>query len=219
MNAPVRITSEIDALPVSTGGASARDHAIAVVLLGTALAYATVRYNIFKGVPWSDWPGYIANKALAVAGLWLLAWSAGRKLAGRRSTRVPMAWAGCLILSHVLVSFGLFSSALFPKYFAHDKVNLIGGASLLVGALAMALLELGARSATAWQRRTCLRALAALLALSALHTAVPGLASWFVPSEWPGSLPPLTLLACAPAAALAPHLLRHFRRCKSTGRG
>ena len=203
MNAPARIALEIDAAPALTGAASARDHALAAALLGAALSYATVRYNLFKGVPWSDWPGYIVNKALAVAGLWLLAWSAGRKLAGRRSTRVPMGWAGCLILSHVVVSLGLFGYVLFPKYFADGKVNLVGGVSLLAGALAVTLLELGARSASAWPRRIWLRILAALLGLSALHTAFPGLAGWFVPREWPGSLPPLTLLACAPAAALA----------------
>jgi len=203
VNAPERITLEIDNTPGPAGAASARDHALAAALLGAALAYATVRYNVLKGVPWSDWPGYIVNKALAVAGLWLLAWSAWRKLAGRRSTRVPMGWAGCLILSHVLVSLGLFGSVVFPKYFADGKVNLVGGASLLAGALAVTLLEIGARCASAWPRRTWLRTLAAVIALSALHTALPGFAGWFVPREWPGSLPPLTLLACAPAAAIA----------------
>lgn len=211
MNAPARITLVSDVAPVSTGATSSRDHAVAFSALVLAAGYATVRYNLVKGVPWSDWPGYVVNKALAVAGLWLLTWAGWRKLAGAGSTRLPMAWAGCLILSHTLVSLGLFGSGPFPKYFADGKVSVVGGVALLTGALALALLELGARSAAGWRHGTWLRAWAALLVLSALHTALPGLPGWFLPQEWPGSLPPLTLLACAPAVVMAPALFQQLR--------
>lgn len=198
MNAPARALVS-DVSPVSAGRASRRDHAVAGALLGVAVAYATLRYNLFKGVPWSDWPGYVANKALAVAGVWLLAWAAWRKLNGAGSTRVPMAWAGCLIVSHALVSFGLFNPTYFSKFFAEGRVNGVGGLALLTGAGAVALLELGARGAPDWSRRAWLRSLAVLLVFSVLHTSLPGLGGWFAPATWPGRLPPLTLLASAPA--------------------
>lgn len=34
--------------------------AVASVVL-TTLAYATVRYNVFKGVPWDEWPTYVVS--------------------------------------------------------------------------------------------------------------------------------------------------------------
>lgn len=210
MNAPARITLIDDVSPASAGAATPRDHLAALAAVGLAAGYATVRYNVFKGVPWSDWPAYTANKALAVAGLLLLAQAGWRKLgrkpgrtAGHRaSTRVPMAWAGALILSHALVSFGLFTPAYFGKFFADGRLNVVGGLSLLAGAAAVGLLELGARSAAGWSRRAWQRSLAGLLALSVVHTAAPGLAGWFDPAGWPGYLPPLTLLACLPALAV-----------------
>jgi hypothetical protein len=217
VNAQARISVVSDVASAPAGATSRRDHAITLGLLAVAAAYATVRYNLFKGVPWSDWPGYIANKALAVAGLWLLAWAAWRKFKGAGSTRVPMAWAGCLILSHALVSFCLFGSAYFPKYFAAEKVNLIGGVSLLTGALAVALLELGARSAPSWQPRLWLRSLAGLLVLSTLHTALPGVSGWFTPAEWPGRLPPLTLLASVPGVLIGLRLLTASARWPHKG--
>ena len=47
-------------------------------LLGSTL-YATVRYNVVKGVPWSDWPAYTPNKALALAALVVLVLSVVRR--------------------------------------------------------------------------------------------------------------------------------------------
>ena len=199
MNAPARIALVTNVAPASAGATSRRDHGIALTALVVAGGYATVRYNLFKGVPWSDWPGYVANKALAVAGLWLLAWAAWRKLRASGSTRVPMAWAGALILSHAFLSFGLFNPTYFGKFLADGRVNVVGDLSLLTGAGAVALLELGARGAPRWSRRAWLRSLAVLLVLSVLHTSLPGLSGWFAPATWPGRLPPLTLLASAPA--------------------
>ncbi|KKO17939.1 MAG: hypothetical protein BROFUL_03390 [Candidatus Brocadia fulgida] len=38
-----------------------------------AAAYATLRYNVFKGVPWSDWSTYVMNKAVALSALAFMA--------------------------------------------------------------------------------------------------------------------------------------------------
>ena len=71
--------------PEPAGERSRRDHVQALGLIALAAVYATVRYNVFKGVPWSDWPGYIADKALAVAGLLLLTSAGWRKVRGGAS--------------------------------------------------------------------------------------------------------------------------------------
>ena len=46
---------------------------IAIVALAVSLAYAIVRYHIFKGVPWSQFPLFTINKAVAVVSL-VAAW-------------------------------------------------------------------------------------------------------------------------------------------------
>jgi len=48
-----------------------------LALLGS-VAYATARYNIFKGVSWNDWPTYTLNKALGLSALLLLVLSVVR---------------------------------------------------------------------------------------------------------------------------------------------
>lgn len=204
MNAPASVNLINEVPPAPAGGTSRRDHTLAVGMLVLAAAYATIRYNIFKGVPWSDWPGYIADKVLAVAALLLLALAGWRKLTSRRSTAVVMAWAGLLVIGHVLLSLGLFSGDYyFDKFIAGRRITSLGGLSLLTGALAVGLLELGARRASAWTLTGTTASMAGLLGLSAVHTAAPGLAGWLDPRSWPGGLPPLTLLTSAPALFVA----------------
>ncbi len=176
------------------------DSARVVAVIALAAAYATMRYNVAKGVPWTDWPSYIANKVLAVSGIVLLAMAALRKLRGNGSAAVLMLWGGGATLAHVLLSLGLFSSGYFEKLFAGGKLTFVGGLSLLFATLATVLLEVGARQAQNWSPSASQRATAWLLILSALHTMTPSASGWLEPATWPGHLPPLTLLATIPAA-------------------
>lgn len=162
--------------------------------------YATLRYNVAKGVPWSDWPSYIANKVLAVTALVLLAWAALRKLRGTGSTASLVCWGGGAALAHVVMSLGLFSLGYFEKLFAQGKLTFAGGLTLLFAALATVILEVGARQSAQWSPLTAQRATAWLLLLSALHTMTPSSTGWFDSASWPAGMPPLTLLATLPAA-------------------
>lgn len=170
-----------------------------VWVFALSAAYATLRYNVAKGVPWADWPSYIANKVLAVSALVLLAWAALRKLRGTGGAALFMRWGGLAAIAHVPLSFCLMSPAYFDKLFDHGKLSLAGGASLLLASFATGLLELGARRARYWSDALAKRATALLLALSALHTMIPSAASWLKPETWPAHLPPLTLLSTLPA--------------------
>jgi len=216
MNAPARIALPEDGTSPAEPTASSGDHLVALSVLGGAAVYATVRYNLFKGVPWSDWPGYIADKALAVAGLLLLALAVWRRVRGSGGSRTLMAWAGVLVIGHALLSLALFPGGHFPKLLSEGKITPIGGLSLLTGALAVGLLELGARQAPNWTPSGTRTGLAALLVLGAVHTAAPGLAGWFEPGTWPGGLPPLTVIAAVPALAVAVLAMKSFQ---TAGRG
>lgn len=177
------------------------DGARIVAVTVAAAIYATLRYNVAKGVPWADWPSYIANKVLAVTGLVLLSWAALRKLRSSGSAATFMRWGGGATLAHVVLSLGLFSSGYFEKLFAGGKLTFTGGLSLLFAVLATVLLEVGARQAAQWTASTAQRATAWLLLLSSLHTMTPSATGWFDPASWPAGMPPLTLLATLPAAA------------------
>ena len=56
--------------PDSTIILPASDRARWVLLIwGACLAYAVLRYNVFKGVEWMHLPLYIINKSVALAGI------------------------------------------------------------------------------------------------------------------------------------------------------
>ncbi len=189
-----------------------------VIVTGVvSLAYAIVRYNVFKGVPWEQLPAYVVNKAAAVSAVTLLAGSylAGRgiPLEARDPERRLVAkflglcgfWAAGL---HAILSLALLSPAYYPKFFAGDKMTFAGELAMLAGALGLLGMALPAASSLPnmeealgrrWWRRAQRGGYLAL-AMAAAHTAAMGLPGWFRPGEWPGGLPPITLIGFLIAA-------------------
>lgn len=184
--------------PVLVSPVAADGWKVAGVVIAASV-YATLRYNVAKGVPWSEWPGYIANKFLAATALILLAWAALRKLSGKPGSSTFMRWGGAAAIAHVPLSLCLLTPAHFEKLFSAGKLSAAGQLSLLFAAAATALLEVGARRAHLWNSIANHRAMAALLGVSAAHTIVPSATTWFKPFDWPAYLPPLTLLSTLPA--------------------
>ncbi|MCW2393553.1 hypothetical protein [Sphingobium sp. B11D3A] len=171
------------------------DHWRAAALLGFALGYATLRYNVLKGVPWADWPAYTVNKALAVGSLILMVAAVFRLRQPARSGTPFLIWAGALALTHSLLSFPLLNPIYYPRLFESGKLTGIAGLSLTLGALLMAGLELGARRAGVWSYGLRVRALTLIAFGTGVHAALPAVSTWFEPAKWPGGLPPLTLIS------------------------
>lgn len=190
-----------------------RDHLFSAGVLGVALAYATLRYNVFKGVPWPDWPSYTLNKAFAVGSLLLIAaavWRLARKHAG---TGTLLGWAGALALTHSLLSFALFTPLYFPRLFEAGKLTFSAGLAITLGVGAIAAMELGARRSGSWSSGLRHAALALIAFASGIHASLPALATWVDPATWPGGLPPLTLISfLTGTAALAMWLIRASSR-------
>jgi hypothetical protein len=178
-----------------------RDHALALALLALSLVYATVRYNVFKGVPWPDWPAYTVNKALAVGSLLLIALSVLRLARRKGRTAILLAWAGALALAHSLLSFALFDPRYYERLFADGKLTFSAGLSITLGVLALAVMELGARKSAGWSPGLRHSALAVTAFGSGLHAALPAVSTWLEPATWPGGLPPLTLISFATGTA------------------
>lgn len=177
-------------------------------LTAAGLAYAVVRYNVFKGVPWEQLPVYVSNKAIGLVGLLLLGLS--RIVVDKRRRRgLGLAGAGFVAL-HVLMSLMIARPEYFPSlYNAAGQMTGSAALSMLAGALGSgALLWLfhstkvrpveGQR-----QRVSLVPGLGrALLLFTAVHVALIGVGGWFDVGSWPGSLPPITLLSFAIATAL-----------------
>ncbi len=183
------------------------------------LAYAVVRYNVFKGVPWAHIPVYVVNKAVSLLAITLLAVAvAGRRLVrgSQAKTSELRRWCGLVGLAlaglHVLMSQAILTPEYYGKLFGGDRsLTLAAELAILSGALALVVLvsyawRTMASSGASPQgdRTTSDRRLGwTVVTLSALHCAALGAGGWWPPSSWPGTLPPITLIAVSIAVVAA----------------
>ncbi|MEI7728975.1 MAG: hypothetical protein WCO56_05365 [Verrucomicrobiota bacterium] len=174
------------------------------VLITTAL-YATLRYNIFKGVAWSEWPVYVLNKVFALSALLLLmlyALQARRNQDATAERLLPAAWL--LMLLHAGLSLVILTPSYYPKYFQVGKLTWQGAWSMMLGVAAAVWLHQVCRACGLKQAKGLLMKMGVLAFLSGVHAMLLGYAGWFQPSTWPGHLIPITLISfAAGAVALA----------------
>ena len=197
----------------------ARDRRIIAGTAGFSTLYATLRYNVFKGVPWSDWPHFVGNKALALSALILIALAVFRLVARRpRPIRRLMATGSAMALVHTLISLALCRPEYFDKFFAGPKLSLAGGASMLLGAIAMAILNWGRGRAGSSLPVAAAVPLAAVAFLSGAHAALPSASTWLAPATWPGHLPPITLISFVAGCLAIAGLLRRLAKFGPTTR-
>lgn len=171
------------------------DAAVVTAIVSLSLGYATLRYNVLKGVSWADWPAYTLNKAIAVAALLLIVVAISRLMQRMGGIGKLLALAGVFALMHSLLSFALFSPAYYARLFEGGKLTLLGGASMALGAAAMAAMELGARRSGKWTRAQKGKGLALIASIGGLHAALSAVPTWLEPGTWPGAMPPLTLIS------------------------
>lgn len=182
-----------------------------VVVISTAcIAYALIRYAYFNGVPIEDSPGYLLNKATSVAGTIFLAlagWHAWKKNP-QTVYWGKMAWLA--IVLHVVLSFGLFTSAFFPGWFDDGKLNLVGQLVLLTGSIGiLGLLDTRLRK---WEKAPGEWILVLVSSATLAHVAIMGAKKWFEPASWPGSMPNMSLIAGIAAALALFFYLNAWRR-------
>jgi DMSO/TMAO reductase YedYZ heme-binding membrane subunit len=196
-----------------------------VLLLGVPLTYAIIRYHLVNGVEWSHFPLYIANKAFSLAAVLFIATSylIGKVLRvydkepGKRLILIKFCglMGFSLATIHALMSLLLTSPSYYAKFF-HEagKMNLTGELSLALGVLSFWCLAITAVTslpfmyeaigADRWHRGQRMGYFS--LALAAGHVLVMGFAGWLAPAGWPGSLPPISLVAFI--AAMIPLLVK-----------
>ena len=190
--------------------------AIILVTLLLSVGYAVLRYHVACPVPWKDFPMFILNKGLCLAGFILLTFNftlgplnslGARVSAGWLNARKALGMTGfLLILIHALMSFILFSPAIYSKFFApNGTLTLLSGLAMLFGVLGFVFLwgynlsfQTFLREDTKFiQFITSRKVLLFALVLGGLHLFFMGYEGWLKPAGWHGGLPPISLVAFA----------------------
>ena len=186
---------------------------ISLVLI-FGLAYAVLRYHIVGPVPWKDFPFFILNKGISLSAFILLTCNFGFGPLSNLGVRVPESWLNArkalgmtgflLVLIHALMSFLLFTPAVYGKFFEPDgTLTLLAGVSMLGGVLAFVVLwgynlsfQTFLREDRAYIRFITSRKFMLLaLLLGAAHLFFMGYSGWLKPAGWHGGLPPISLVA------------------------
>ena len=186
---------------------------IATVML-FGLAYAIVRYHIAGPVPWKDFPFFIMNKGISLSAFILLTCNFSLGPLSNLGVRVPEGWLNArkamgmtgflLVLIHALMSFLLFTPAVYGKFFESDgTLTLLAGLSMLGGILAFVVLWAYNLSFQTFLREdrayirfiTSRKFMLFALLLGAAHVFFMGYEGWLAPSDWHGGLPPVSLVA------------------------
>ena len=190
--------------------------AIILITVLFSLGYAILRYHIVGTVAWKDFPFFILNKGVSLSAFVLLTFNFGFGPLRNLGVKVPEGWLNArkalgmtgflLVLIHALMSFMLFNSSVYGKFFEEDgTLTLLAGLSMLGGILAFVVLwgynlsfQTHLREDKAFiQFITSRKFLLLAMLLGAVHLVFMGYKSWFNPSGWSknGGLPPISLVA------------------------
>ena len=186
---------------------------ISAILL-FSIGYAIVRYHVVGPVPWKDFPFFILNKGISLAAFIMLTCNFGFGPLKNLGVNVPASWLNArkalgmtgflLVLIHALMSFTLFSPAIYAKFFEDNgTLTLFGGLSMLGGVLAFVVLwgynmsfQTHLREDKAFiQFITSRTFLLWAMLLGAAHLVFMGYEGWLDPSGWHGGIPPVSLVA------------------------
>ena len=179
-----------------------------------SLAYAVVRYHIAGPVPWKDFPFFILNKAISLSAFLLLTFNFAFGPLKNLGVSVPEGWLNArkamgmtgflLVLLHALMSFMLFSPAVYAKFFEPDgSLTLLAGLSMFAGVVSFAVLWAYNLSFQTHLREdkafigfiTSRKFLLWAMLLGAAHLIFMGYEGWLNPAGWHGGIPPISLLA------------------------
>lgn len=189
---------------------------IIVVSVVLSLGYTVLRYHIVGPVPWTDFPFFILNKGICLGAFVLLTLNFALGPLNSLGVSVSQRWLDArkalgmtgflLVLIHALMSFMLFTPAVYAKFFEPDgTLTLLAGLSMLAGVLGFVILWGYNLSFQTFLREdsefiefiTSRRFMLLALVLGGLHLAFMGYEGWLKPAGWHGGLPPISLVAFA----------------------
>ena len=141
-------------------------------ILVFSLIYAIVRYHLFKGLEWVHFPLYTLNKVLSFGGLTMLVAAGFFRL---RTNSKPDDRSDTLMFSGIVcVLLHVAISLILISPNVYEGLYRSEGMFNWLGQLSM---------------------------FFGLHVFFLGFKGWFTPVEWPGGMPPISLLSFLMAAA------------------
>ena len=184
------------------------------VTLMLSIGYAVLRYHIVGPVPWKDFPFFILNKGLCLAAFILLTMNFAIGPLNNLGVSVSNGWLNArkamgmsgflLVMLHALMSFLLFSPAVYGKFFDDNgSLTLLASLSMLGGVSAFVVLwgynmtfQTFLREDKAFIKFiTSRKFMLFALLLGAAHLFFMGYEGWAKPVDWHGGLPPVSLVA------------------------
>jgi hypothetical protein len=187
---------------------------IIAAVTALCIGYAVVRYHLVGPVPWKDFPFFILNKGLSLAGFVLITLNFSLGPLNNLTGSVPGSWLTArralgmtgflIVLVHALMSFMLFSPEVYGQFFEPDgTLTLLAGLSMLGGIGGFVVLWAYNLSFQTHMREdkafigfiTSRRFLVWALLLGGAHVFFMGFQGWMNPSGWHGGIPPVSLVA------------------------
>ena len=179
-----------------------------------SLLYVVVRYHIFGGVEWREFPLYTFNKTMALAGFLLVTYNFSFGPFKNIGVNIPDTWLAArntlamtgffFLLIHVFISFLLFSPAHYGQFFEADStLTFTAGLSMLAGIIGFVLLWMMNITFQSYMRDneafvtfiTSRKFLLWALTFGGLHLLFMGYSGWINPSGWHAGIPPVSLVA------------------------
>ena len=189
---------------------------ISVILIVSLLsiAYTILRYHILGTTPWSQFPLYILNKGLSLTGFILLGINFSLGPLNNIGAGIGEKWLSIrpslgvssflFIFTHLFLSLILLNPANYQKFF-HENGSFTtnGGLSMLAGVIAFLFLWLYTVSFQTFLREdqtfikfiTSRKVILVAMFFTAAHIFFMGYQGWLTPQNWPGGLPPITLVS------------------------
>jgi DMSO/TMAO reductase YedYZ heme-binding membrane subunit len=178
-----------------------------------SVTYSIIRYHIFGGVEWSQFPFFIMNKVISLNGIILLIITFSIKPLNNLGVKMPHKWlksrksvgiVGFInIFVHLIMSVMLFSPAYYSKFFNTDEtLTLNSGLSMLFGVLAFVILWFYNLSFYKSDKDKEInkviksrKFLLLVMPFTAMHLFFMGYKGWLNPEGWNGGIPPISLIA------------------------
>ncbi len=165
-----------------------------IAVFACSLVYAVLRYLVFGNVSIANLPCYGVNKAVALSSVVALCFAAFHARGSRADLeRGWFASFKATMFLHVLLSLILFSPDYYPKMFSAGKMNAFGELFMLFGVLAIFLLVFRSIVREINVKTQTLQIL--LAAAIALHNFFLGIDGWLKWREWPGMMPPISMIS------------------------
>ena len=187
---------------------------VIIIVFLLSVAYTILRYHIVGNTPWSQFPVYILNKGLALTGFILLGINFTLGPLNNIGNGIGEKWLSIrpslgvssflLIFTHLLLSLVLLNPVNYQKFFLENgSFTTFAGLSLLSGVIAFIILWIYTISFQTFLREdkafikfiTSRKVILMAMVFTAAHIFFMGYQGWLTPHNWPGGLPPITLIS------------------------